>query len=93
MLFRWVRRHDAPREEILAKVTRRKRSTASPIRDADELIDEATQRLAAIERALEAFSGGGAVGRPWLLPLRRNCASKSTTLKRGAKSRNSSWSK
>ena len=36
-------------------MARRKRSTASPIRDADELIDEATQRLAAIERALEAL--------------------------------------
>jgi hypothetical protein len=36
MRFRWVRRHDAPREEILAKVTRRKRSTANPIRDAND---------------------------------------------------------
>ena len=33
----------------------RKRSTASPIRSADDLIDEATMRLAAIERALEAL--------------------------------------
>ena len=36
-------------------MARRKRSTASPIRDADELIDEATQRLAAIDRALAAL--------------------------------------
>jgi hypothetical protein len=55
MLFKWVRRHDAPREEILAKVAQRKRSSASPIRDADELIDEATMRLAAIDRALAAL--------------------------------------
>ena len=36
-------------------MARRKRTTASPIRDADDLIDEATKRLAAIERALEAL--------------------------------------
>ena len=33
----------------------RKRSTPSPIRDADELIDQATQRLADIDRALAAL--------------------------------------
>ena len=36
-------------------MARRKRSTASPIRGADELIDEATKRIAAMERALEAL--------------------------------------
>ena len=43
------------RSEKEAEVLTRKRSTAGPIRDADDLIDEATKRLAAMERALEAL--------------------------------------